>query len=70
MVAPNTPLTDKNFEDENLVSYNDEADARAKQVSNVSYKLVIKLQKLVEYQGLFEALFTLKDNKADVYLDF
>jgi hypothetical protein len=34
---------DKDFENDNLVSYSSEAEARARQISDVSYQLLIRL---------------------------
>lgn len=36
-------ICDKSFKDDSLVSFAKEADARSKQISNVAYKLLIKL---------------------------
>ena len=38
-----TELEDPDFHNENLVSYGAEAEARALQISNVSYNLLLKL---------------------------
>lgn len=65
-------LTDANFKDENLVSYATEADSRAKQVSNVTYKLLISLGAKLEegFSGCLETTFSLSNLDTPVYLDF
>jgi hypothetical protein len=68
---PQHILTDKHFNDENLVSYANEAEQRAKQISDVSYKLMITLGKTIEegFSGSLETRFALSGTH-DVYLDF
>jgi hypothetical protein len=65
-------ICDKSFKDDSLVSFAKEADTRSKQISNVAYKLLIRLGTTQEqgFQGCFEASFFLNDGKKDLYLDF
>jgi hypothetical protein len=68
-------LRDPNFKTTNLQLYSAEAETRAAQISDVQYKLLLKLTTEEEtgYAGSYQATFKMKETPkqdAPLFLDF
>ena len=66
---------DKEFKSENLVLYSAEANTRARQLANVSYRLVLNLSETEEegFEGALRTSFTLREKptkESPLFLDF
>ena len=66
---------DKEFKSENLVLYSAEANTRARQLANVSYRLVLNLSESEEegFEGALRTSFTLREKptkESPLFLDF